>query len=133
MLNLSREISARFELAASRINSAKHIQISEAIIDRRHNRIGHKNSPPRERRVMPADINDDEAVPDPRHAKLFFKFAFILLRKHDLLWSRQIHPIFSGTFQARPKRAVERQLPQIDIKRGDTFARIAKRDAGVKR
>ena len=82
---------------------------------------------------MAAHINDDETVPDPRHAQLFFKLALILLCEHDLLWSGQLHPIFRGAFQPRPQSAVERQLPQVDIKRRHALSGVAQRDARVKR
>ena len=88
MLDQPGEIAERLQISGARIDPAEHVEIDETVVDRGDNGIGHEYRSPRNRRIVPADIDDDEAVMDPRHAQLFRKLVLILLNQHDLLGPR---------------------------------------------
>ena len=68
----------------------------------------------RNRRIMPANIDDNKTMVDARHAKLFFKLALVFLREHDLLRPRQVDAIFALAFLPCPFIITSRFLNPLD-------------------
>ena len=88
MLNQPGKIAERAQLSGARIDTAEHVEIDETVIHWRDDRIRHEDRLARDRRVMPANIDDDEVMVDARHAQLFLQLILILLGEQNLLRPR---------------------------------------------